>query len=247
MANQQTINYYSVDKWANRQKILLHREKQSFKLLLPNLQDHSAVLDVGCGEGFFLQQLSLLRPKLQLHGIDNSEYQIEQAKKNVPSAILKICDLEQEINYENNSFDVIVAEEIIEHLVNPDKFLSEINRTLKKDGFLLLSTPNFCAWFNRLLFILGVQPLFYESSTESKLIGSGWLKKLKNGSTPVGHIRLFTQAALKDLLSANGFSVVSTAGAIFDSGFPKSLLLLDYLFTFYPRLSANLVILARKK
>ncbi|MBU0625342.1 methyltransferase domain-containing protein [Patescibacteria group bacterium] len=241
------IDYYSIDKWSNRLKILLHREKQSLRLLIPKLKDHQTVLDAGCGEGFFLQQLSIIRPKLRLYGIDSSDYQIEEAKKNVPSATFSKCNLEQEINYEDNSFDIIIAEEIIEHLVNPDGFLAEVNRVLKKNGFLLLSTPNFCAWFNRLLFILGMQPLFYESSTKSKLVGSGWLKRFKNGSTPVGHVRLFNQAALKDLLTANGFNITSTAGAVFDSGFPKYLLLLDYIFTLYPRLSANLIILAQKK
>ena len=135
----------------------------------------------------------------------------------------------------------------IEHLYNPDNFLSEINRILKKQGHLILSTPNLCAWFNRIIFLFGIQPLFVETSTKSKLIGGGPLKKLKNGKTPVGHLRIFNKDSIIDLLEENEFEIINIKGAIFDSGFPKWLLFFDNLFRIFPSLSSDFVILARKK
>jgi len=44
--------------------------------------------------------------------------------------------------FKNNSFDTIVAGEIIEHLKEPCRFLKEIKRILKKNGKLILTTPN---------------------------------------------------------------------------------------------------------
>lgn len=43
--------------------------------------------------------------------------------------------------FENESYDNIVSNEVLEHVFNPDEFLSEINRVLKMDGKLLLSVP----------------------------------------------------------------------------------------------------------
>ena len=43
--------------------------------------------------------------------------------------------------FENGGFDSVVTNQVLEHVFNPDEFLSEINRVLKKDGKLLLTVP----------------------------------------------------------------------------------------------------------
>ena len=48
----------------------------------------------------------------------------------------------EKFKFENNKFDLVTAISVIEHLANPSNFLSEINIILKKDGFLILVTPN---------------------------------------------------------------------------------------------------------
>ena len=55
---------------------------------------------------------------------------------------------------------------MIEHLYNPDHMLEECRRVLKPGGLLIISTPNLQAWYNRILFLFGVQPIFYEVSHE---------------------------------------------------------------------------------
>jgi len=204
----------------------------------------SKVLDAGCGNGEFMKYLQANIPRIHLQGLDYSAAEVKEAKKS--GLDVKQANFEEKINLPSNSVDVAYAGELIEHLYNPDLFLSELNRIIKPGGFLLLATPNLCAWFNRILVPLGIQPLFVETSTRSKLIGSGPLKRLKKGSQPVGHIRIFNKDALVDILEANNFEVKHIRGAIYDEGLPKKLWFIDRMFKIRPSLSSNLLVLAKK-
>ncbi|MBT3643105.1 class I SAM-dependent methyltransferase [archaeon] len=70
-----------------------------------------------------------------------------------------VCDLNHEkFPLENESVDIIIAGELIEHLFNPFKFFKECNRVLSKNGFLILSTPNICSLKNRFKVLFGKLP-----------------------------------------------------------------------------------------
>jgi len=56
----------------------------------------------------------------------------------------------EKMPFKKNEFDSIIAGELIEHLKNPEKFVSESARVLKRSGVLALSTPNRKSWLNRL-------------------------------------------------------------------------------------------------
>ena len=61
---------------------------------------------------------------------------------------------------EDNFAHLVFAGEILEHLTNPFIFLKEINRVLKKEGVLILSTPNINSFKNRIKVLLGKIPNF---------------------------------------------------------------------------------------
>jgi 2-polyprenyl-3-methyl-5-hydroxy-6-metoxy-1,4-benzoquinol methylase len=238
-----TIDHYS--HWNKvRNKKVLDRENKSLNFLLKVAKNGNKILDAGCGNGKFLEMVSNKSKNFELYGLDFSKSEVNEAKKK--GFNVKEANFEENIKFSSNLFDVIHAAEIIEHLYNPDNFLQELNRVLKKGGYLVMSTPNLCAWFNRLLVPIGVQPLFMEVSTKSKLIGSGFLAKFKKESNPVGHVRIFTLLALKDILKVNGFEILETKGAIFDEGLPSKLLWVDRIFNFRTSLSSNMIILAKK-
>jgi ubiquinone/menaquinone biosynthesis C-methylase UbiE len=238
-----TIDHYS-GVWDKKdRRYLLDRELISLNFIKGILRPNQKILDVGCGSGNFLEHLVQLNKRIQLFGIDYSDSMIK--KNSSKHFIFKKVDLNTGILFKDESFNIVYAGEIIEHIYNPDFFLREINRVNKKNGYLILSTPNLCAWYNRLLILFGIQPLFVESSTKSNKIGAGILKKFK-GTNVVGHLRIFNKDAIVDLLEANGFKILKLRGTTFQS-FPGWLQKIDKLFAHLITFSSGFIILARKK
>jgi ubiquinone/menaquinone biosynthesis C-methylase UbiE len=201
-------------------------------------------LDIGCGIGFFMSHLGKVRSDIKQYGTDYSAYNLKKAKK-LPYEFTK-SNIEEGLPYEDGTFHTVYAAELIEHLINPDFFFQESGRVLKKNGVLIVTTPNLVAWYNRILMLFGIMPMFYELSTTSPKVGSGLLKNIKKGKIPVGHIRIFTVRALRDLCEANGFSVETVKGAHF-AALPKPVRWIDDIFKVYPRLASGIIIVARKK
>jgi len=237
-------DYYAYWNKKRKDDKLYNREILAKKIILRIVSGGETILDAGCGNGRFMESILKSSPNLKIKGLDFSESEIKTAReKNLD--VLQ-ADFEKGIPLSKETFDFIYAGEVIEHLFNPDFFLDELNRVLKKKGHILITTPNLCSWLNRILMPLGIQPLFLEPSTRSKLIGAGILKKFKQDSQPVGHVRIFTFEALKDLLNLSGFKILKTWGDVFEEGFPKNLLYLDRIFNYFPTVSSRFIILSKK-
>jgi ubiquinone/menaquinone biosynthesis C-methylase UbiE len=242
------IDYYDEDKWGEQiltKPELYQREKKSIDIIRALKLKNASLLDIGCGIGFFLSKLHETTGRdLRLHGVDYSDYNLRKASK-LPFDFKK-CDLEEGIPHKDHSFDIVYAAEIIEHLYNPDRLVEEAHRVLKPGGYLLVTTPNLAAWYNRALLLCGIQPIFYETSTKSPRVGAGILSKIKKGNIPVGHVRIFTQRALKDILQEGGFDIVVCRGTHF-AALPGAVRLIDNLFNLYPRLASGQIVLAIKR
>lgn len=117
-----------------------------------------------------------------------------------------------------NQFDVVLAGEILEHLVNPDAFLENIRRHLKDSGSLIVTTPNVASLGRRLLLLAGKNP-FLEFSTRDEI----------NGFPAVGHVRYFTRETLIRLCAAHGFKPVEVTSDRLNLG-PLRTRLLAQLF-----------------
>jgi ubiquinone/menaquinone biosynthesis C-methylase UbiE len=103
-----------------------------------------AVLDAACGEGYGSDLLA--RSASQVTGIDLSEATIQQARKTYASRtnLRFYCGSVTQLPYPDETFDLVVSFETIEHLTATDqiKFINEIHRVLKPDGLFVISTPN---------------------------------------------------------------------------------------------------------
>lgn len=98
-----------------------------------------SILDVGCGEGFTLERLRKKKIGEKLEGIDYLKTAIEIGRKIHPNVTLK-QGTAYALPYKDNSFDLVICSEVLEHLVYPDKALEELRRVTRK--YAVLSVPN---------------------------------------------------------------------------------------------------------
>lgn len=63
------------------------------------------------------------------------------------------ADLTKKLSYEDNSFDIVIAIEVMEHIFNHDMFFQEISRILKPGGQLIITTPNILSLKSRMRFL----------------------------------------------------------------------------------------------
>lgn len=102
------------------------------------------ILDVGCGDGYYLHLLSNLGLKLDLTGADFDPNALASAKRNLKGKKIKFfqADLMKELPFKSESFDKAVMSEVAEHLPDDVKGLKEVRRVLKPGGTLVLTVPN---------------------------------------------------------------------------------------------------------
>ena len=108
-----------------------------------DLSEGDIVLDVACGNGTLLRELSK-RAKIQANGIDVSEKMIHVAKMRYPDMNfeVKAC---YPLEWSNESIDIITICCAFHHFDNPQGFVNECKRVLKKDGTVYIADPNFGA------------------------------------------------------------------------------------------------------
>jgi SAM-dependent methyltransferase len=255
MTGSTVIDYYGSDGWTPEDRPLRDRERRSLDLILDVVSAAEAgrtleVLDVGCGDGMFLAHLDArVRERepgraMRYLGVEYSAHQLEAAAR-LPYEFHQ-CDLNIGLPLPDASLDIVYCGEVIEHLVDPDRLIDECARVLRPGGWLLLTTPNPHAWYNRVFFALGIQPLFFETSTRSTEVGAGPLRRLKRDPRPVGHLRMFNKCALTDLLRRADLHRQVVRGAGFHA-LPRLVSIVDSVFTRWPTMSSNLLVLAHKR
>lgn len=99
----------------------------------------SSILDVGCGEGFTLARLKSEKIGTKWEGIEYMDEAIQIGKEIHPDLVIKKGDI-YKLPYKDDSFDVIICTEVLEHLEDPKSALLELKRVSKKH--VILSVPN---------------------------------------------------------------------------------------------------------
>jgi len=101
--------------------------------LLGDIKDEK-VLDCGAGKGSFTERLVNKNGRVYACDIDSSRFRLK-----IP---FKKANFNKNIPFNNSFFDKIVSIEVIEHLENPAIFIKELSRMIKKNGQLIITTPN---------------------------------------------------------------------------------------------------------
>lgn len=98
-----------------------------------------SILDVGCGEGFTLMRLKKEKIGTKLEGVDAVKASVEMGLKLHPELTLKMGDT-YHLKYADDSFDIVLCTEVLEHLAKPSDALKELIRVSKK--YVLVTVPN---------------------------------------------------------------------------------------------------------
>jgi 2-polyprenyl-3-methyl-5-hydroxy-6-metoxy-1,4-benzoquinol methylase len=144
-------------------------------------------LDIGCGDGTNL--LELIKMGFKSQGCDISENAVKKAQKKGLKAS-RVDTNQLPLPYKDGEFDLVWLSDVIEHVFWPDSLVSEINRILRPNGYLFVSTPNVSWWGIRLQILLG--------------------KTLRNIHPE--HIWWFNWIDLKKILKSNNFLIKQAYG-----------------------------------
>jgi SAM-dependent methyltransferase len=112
-------------------------------ILARRIVRHKTVLDIGCGLGHGTWLL-VSEGAQQVVSIDLDKKKTTQVNEfccHLRNYVALVMDA-QRLGFRDQSFEMITCFEVLEHIPNTDLFLTEVRRILKKDGILLLTTPN---------------------------------------------------------------------------------------------------------
>ncbi len=138
------------------------------------------LLDVGCGAGFFVKTAEEIG--WEAEGVEISPVASDYAQ-NIVKVKVQEGKLE-DLRLPAEKFDLVVLIETLEHLMNPLETLNEINRILKKQGLLIICTPDY-------------------KSLSRLFLGKNWAVL-----SPEEHFSVFTQKNLFHILQKAKFYVL---------------------------------------
>lgn len=148
--------------------------------IIRKYKSSGCLLDVGCGEGYFLQYAER---HFKTYGIDISEYGIREARKRAIKSKLYIGGVAP-LNYDDKRFDIVTCFDVLEHLKNPEAAIQEFRRVLNRGGLFIIRVPN------------------------TSSLGSSWKKEEWFGFKDRTHVSLLTNNEWLSLLRKDNFQIL---------------------------------------
>ncbi|RZB30146.1 MAG: hypothetical protein SRB1_02426 [Desulfobacteraceae bacterium Eth-SRB1] len=194
--------------------------------LQKNISRHEIIslLDIGCGNGENAVRVSnsLDIDINNVYGVDFDEVKLITARQIFN--VIKL-DLERgELPFKEDIFDLVICDQVLEHLKNYRKVIDEAVRVTRKGGYILIDIPNLAHLINRFLLLFGQQPMC--------IVLDG------------PHIHGFTHKAFIKLLnSLNGVKLIDSTGTLM---YPLPFALAKFLSRFFVGLTGYTCYLLRK-
>ncbi|HEY3019313.1 MAG TPA: methyltransferase domain-containing protein [Solirubrobacteraceae bacterium] len=165
------------------------------------------LLDLGCHDGAFTIDLARAARAEQVTGVELLEEHAARARARGVEVV--IGDVNAPLPFAEGAFDLVHANQIIEHLRSTDGFMREVARVCAPDGLVVLSTNNLSAWHNVASLVAGYQPMPNHVSDEVH-VGNPLDPRRGRRHADIGqtHLRVFTTRALVELGQAHRLELV---------------------------------------
>lgn len=134
LIGRQKNQNYLIKQWLTRS----HKQEIIKKAVL---RDGDNVLDVACGNGYLLGELSK-KARVNAFGVDIAENMIASARERYPACTFTVGPCAP-LSFENESMDVITVSCAFHHFENPQTFADECLRVLKVNGKVFIAEPFF--------------------------------------------------------------------------------------------------------
>ncbi len=167
-----------------------HR-RESVSALLPALPDDARILEVGCGAGAFRSNIGTA---CAYWGIEPSGEAAALARERLDTVIVATYE-EAVDDLPDAYFDVVVCNDVIEHMADPAFFLGTIRRKLRQGGVLVGSVPN----------------VRYAINLFELLVRKDWAYR-DSGVLDRTHLRFFTEKSLRRTFEQSGYAVERLEG-----------------------------------
>jgi len=164
---------------------------------------HGRLLDCGCGDGEFTVQVACRARVSEAYGIERVDHRIKEATDR--GIIVTKGDLNDPLPYKSRFFNIVHADQIIEHLHNIDLFLKEIKRVLRPDGYAILSINNLASWHSR--FSLALRMEAGPSHVPNDAMAFDPLQAMCHPSQSDSRLLVFSFQGLAELCHYHGFWV----------------------------------------
>jgi ubiquinone/menaquinone biosynthesis C-methylase UbiE len=177
------VNEYYEELWARLPEDLAPPDLAlRRRFALTHIRPGDRVLDLGCGTGDLAADLA--RAGAQVTAADVAQAALDRARRSHPELDLRLIALDGPLPFDDGAFDAVWASEVIEHVADTARWLSEVRRVLDPKGRLLLTTP---------------------SHGRLRLLAGG----IERYSEPLGdHLHLYTARSLREVLGEFGFGEV---------------------------------------
>ncbi|QMU78756.1 methyltransferase domain-containing protein [Streptacidiphilus sp. PB12-B1b] len=125
--------------------------RNSAEYLLPELRPGQQLLDVGCGPGTITADLAALVAPGRVTGVENTPGILEQAAYNAAEAgaentVFEVADVHA-LPYADDSFDVVHAHQVLQHVADPVQALREMRRVCRPGGVVAVRDADYAAFF----------------------------------------------------------------------------------------------------
>jgi|APGre2960657468_1045069.scaffolds.fasta_scaffold01941_2 ubiquinone/menaquinone biosynthesis C-methylase UbiE len=197
------------------------RRVEKVRRLFAEFPGRQKALDIGCGNGGILAPFATAH---EIHGVELYGPLVPVAVKNGLRAVEH--DLEGgPLPYADSTFDVVFCGETIEHQVDTDGLLAEINRVLKPGGQLILTYPNIRTLLSLVMMVFDMPPMYAARYRAP-------------------HFRDFTLKTIRIALRQHSFAIERAIGSAFYV--PKLGDCCSALATVLPSWASTVIVVARK-